>query len=173
VGVLACIYRAEIDRTQAQLQKEETQYQRFTKALVWYTIPLLARERNTNMNRAMAHLAAITASSASAAYTASMKYLEDLHLDAAEIVDEANDSTAKLVIPPVGAITMPSAPKAAPQMQTPSGAGSILPPVPPVLGPMPTSVRVQDSILTAVPGPYPSGRNPWDEPENTPNVFGV
>ena len=65
--------RADIEKTSATLAKEEAQYDKHTKALIWYTVPLMARERNVNLNKAFSALAAISASSASAAYTSSIK----------------------------------------------------------------------------------------------------
>jgi len=83
------------------LRKEEVKFDNFTKGLLYFTIPLVASERHTHMSKAMDHLASIMSSSASSSYSACLQYLEDLRLDAREIVSEANEMATRLIIPPV------------------------------------------------------------------------
>lgn len=61
-----------------------------SQALLFYTVPLLARERRINLNRAFGALAAVTASANAAAYQASMTLLSQLRLDPTQVLDNSS-----------------------------------------------------------------------------------
>ncbi len=97
---------------ETRLDKEEVHYYKHTKALLCFTIPLVAAQRTRNLNRAVARLAAISTAAAAGAFTHAQAYLEILQWDPVELVDEANEAGAALVVPPIPSfgLTAPLAP---------------------------------------------------------------
>ena len=98
---------ADRELNESRLAKEEVRLYKFTKALLCYTLPAVAQQRTWNLNRALANLAAISTSAAAASLSQAIGYLKVLGWDAVEIVDEANESGAALLVPPIPVIALP------------------------------------------------------------------
>jgi len=98
---------ADRELYESRLAKEEVRLYKFTKALLCYTLPAVAQQRTWNLNRALANLAAITTSAAAASFGQAMGYLKSLGWDAGDIVEEANENGAALLVPPIPVIALP------------------------------------------------------------------
>lgn len=84
----------------------------FSKAIIWYTIPNAARERNSNLNKATSALAAILASVNSRSSKASHIFIENLKVEPSSVVEETNLMLGKLGLNTLPYLDLPTSPKA-------------------------------------------------------------
>eukprot|EP00624_Nannochloropsis_granulata_P004816 evm.model.NODE_34240_length_32379_cov_28.507706.2 len=100
---------ADRELYESRLAQAEVHLYKFTKALLCYTLPAVAQQRTWNLNRALANLAAISTSAASASFGQAMDYLKVLGWDAAGIVEDANENGVALLVPLMPVIALPQA----------------------------------------------------------------